>query len=724
MSIRARDLVDRPDQCVQHFESLRPADFQTTMFAAGLVGRTCDCKPALPRSDSGVGPNALARLLPRREIVRLAWTLRRNNVRIHLKRTFMIAQCISDFSLRPLRAVVPLLMGVAFAVPSFAEKPVVAAPDLPGLAKERPETGRAFRQGVVTAANPYGAEAGAKILEAHGNAIDAAVAIAYALNVVEPQSAGVGGGGFMMIYLAKTDETFFIDTREKAPAGATPNMFVGVPNATLQGVAVGVPGMVRGTALALEQFGKLSLAEVLQPAIKLADEGFAATPRYAAVSCNSRSQNSPEAAAYFCPNGGNPVVGSLVQNKPLAETFRLIAKNGPDCFYRLIPEKGCDIAKGIVEGQKFNRPQAPNGKGGSMTFADLEAYQAIIRKPIEGSYRGYRIKAVAPPSSGGLTVMQMLKMLERFPLGDASQGYGFGSLRTTNVMADAMRLAFADRGIWMGDSDFVCVPGEGLLDPAYVALRGGAIVPGGRITPNPTAGDPRIYDPTCIVDGVVVAAADPVTGPGETTTHFSVVDKEGNFVTYTNTIESSHGIGVFAGYKDADGSFHNFGFLLNNELTDFNTTPSTNPFTGTAGWNDVQPNKRPRSSMTPTMIFRPDGEPLIAYGSPGGATIINSVLNVTLNLIDHKMTLQDAIDAPRMSITSAASTISMEPGFPQSTVDGLRALGYTVGITGAGGEIGSVQAVLVDPQTGKQYGAADSRREGTVIGLPRPKGPN
>jgi gamma-glutamyltranspeptidase/glutathione hydrolase len=193
-------------------------------------------------------------------------------------------------------------------------------------------------------------------------------------------------------------------------------MFVGVPSASLQGVAVGVPGMVREHAVALEQFGKKKLKDVLKPAIRLADEGFAATPRYAAVSCNSRSQNSPESAAYFCPNGANPVEGSLVQNKPLAETFRLIAKNGPDCFYKLIPEKGCDIAKGIVEGQKFNRPQAPNGKGGSMTLADLENYQAVIRQPMEGMYRGYLVKAVAPPSSGGLTVIQMLKMLERFPL--------------------------------------------------------------------------------------------------------------------------------------------------------------------------------------------------------------------------------------------------------------------------------------------------------------------
>lgn len=606
---------------------------------------------------------------------------------------------------------------------------IASTVNLPPQAQGRPPawSGRAFRQGVVTAGNPYGAEAGARILEQGGNAIDAAVAVAYALNVVEPQSAGVGGGGFMMIHLASTGQTFAIDSREKAPAGATPSMFVGVPNASLQGVAVGVPGMVRGTALALQNYGRLNLAQVLQPAIELADQGFAATPRYAAVSCNPRSQNSPESTAFFCPNGGGtqgPAVGSLVVNKPLAETFRKIAAHGPDCFYKLIPEKGCEIAKGIIEGQKFNRPQAPNGKGGSMTYADLEAYQPAIRVPTVGSYRGYTIKSMSSPSSGGLTMIQMLKMLERFPIGDASQGYGFGSVKTMNLMADAMRIAFSDRAIWMGDADFVPVPTTGLIATGYTAMRGAALVPGVRLTPNPTAGDPLPFQTAGLEPRTMMAVAAPVTGPDKGTTHFSVVDKWGNFVTYTNTIESSHGIGVFAGYKNPDGSFRSFGFLLNNELTDFNTAPSINPYTGTAGYNDVQPNKRPRSSMNPTMIFRPDGTPLVAYGSPGGATIINSVLNVTLNLIDHRMTLQDAIDAPRMSVTGTASNIAIDngapggsvPPFSAETLAGLRALGYTVG---APADIGSVQAVVVDEKTGKQYGGADARREGTVIGLPR-----
>ena len=598
---------------------------------------------------------------------------------------------------------------------------VERAVTLPAQARGNPPiwAGKAFRQGVVTAGNPYGAEAGAKMLEQGGNAVDAAVAIAYALNVVEPQSAGIGGGGFMMIHLAATRQTFFVDTREKAPAGATRDMFVGVPQASLQGVAVGVPGMVRGTALALERFGNLSLAQTIAPAIELADAGFAATPRYADVSCNSRSQNSPESRAFFCPNGGGtlgPVVGSLVQNKPLAATLRLIAEKGADCFYLDTP--GCDIARGIVEGQKFNRPQAPGGKGGSMTLTDLANYQPVLRLPVEGTYRGYLIKSVAPPSSGGLTMIQMLKMLERFPIGDASQGFGFGSVKTATAMADAMRIAFADRSQWMGDIDFVPVPMRGLLDPSYTGLRGSVIVPGTRLAPNPAAGDPRLFDTAGLKPSTRLAVAEPVTGPGETTTHFSVVDKWGNFVSYTNTIESSHGIGVFAGYKQADGTFKNLGFLLNNELTDFNTTPSTNPYTLGPGFNDVQPNKRPRSSMNPTMIFTPDGQPLVAFGSPGGATIINSVLNVTLNLIDHRMTIQDAINAPRLSVTGTAPTVSVDPGFPASTLDVLRSLGYTVPPPA---DIGSVQAVVIEPKTGKQYGGADPRREGTVIGLPRAK---
>jgi gamma-glutamyltranspeptidase/glutathione hydrolase len=596
---------------------------------------------------------------------------------------------------------------------------------LPAQAKGQPPlwAGKAFRQGVVSVANPYGAEAGARILERGGNAIDAAVAIAYALNVVEPQSAGIGGGGFMMIHLAGKGTTFAIDSREKAPAGATPTMFVGrsFGAASTSGIAVGVPGMVRGTALAVERWGRLPLATSLEPAIRLAGDGFAATPRYVAASCSSRARNYPEAEAYFCPAGVSRVqVGETVLNEPLAETLRTIARDGPDAFY------SGDIAMGIVEGQKRFLAGVAGSVGGSMTLADLAAYKADVRKPVVGAYRGYTIKAMSPPSSGGLAVIQMLKMLERFPLGDASQGFGFGSTRTLNVMAEAMRLTFADRAVWMGDTDFVDLPSNGLINPTYAALRSALINPDLRMA-NATAGDPRPYDTPSASQ---VAATEVFSGPGGSTTHFSVVDQWGNFVSYTNTIESSHGAGMFAGYFPpgcaAVSCFKSFGFLLNNELTDFNFTPTFNPDPANfnPGANDVAPGKRPRSSMVPTMLFDGGGRPLVAYGSPGGSTIINSVFNVTLNLIDHQMTLQDAIDAPRLSVTAANGGIAIDngapgsrfTGFPSASLQGLRNLGHSVG---SPADIGSVQAVLVEPKTGKQYGAADARREGTVIGLPR-----
>ena len=629
---------------------------------------------------------------------------------------------------RPSRLVLAVLLalgasGFAHADDGDETLGVVSSVTLPEQAKGKPPSwaGKAFQQGVVAVANPHGAEAGAKILEQGGNAIDAAVAIAYALNVVEPQSAGIGGGGFMMIHIARTGETISIDSREKATAAATRTQFQGLSNASRKGVAAGVPGMVRGTALAVERYGRLTLAQTIAPAIELADNGFAATPRYSDASCADRAKNSVETRDYFCPGGVPPAVGSLVLNKPLAETFKLIAANGPDCFYRMIPEKGCDIAQGIIEGQRratiLVNGVAQANTPGTMTLADLEAYQPAVRMPIEGTYRGYRIKAMGPPSSGALTALQALKMLEQFPIGSTAAGYGFGSVKTLNVMAEAMRLAFADRAIWMGDKDFVPVPTKGLIAPGYMSLRDDLVVPGSRIPGDAPAGDPRPFEVASIAPTPMLAFTPPQTGPENGTTHFSVVDKWGNVVSYTNTIESGHGIGTFASYY-VGSMYRNFGFLLNNELTDFNTTPSTNPITQEVGYNDVQPGKRPRSSMTPTMLFTPDGRIFAAYGSPGGATIINSVINVTMNLIDHGMGLQEAIDAGRISVTGVTSSVTLENRFPAATADGLRALGYTVGI----GDVGSVQAVVIDQQSGKQYGGADNRREGTVIGLPRTEG--
>ena len=335
------------------------------------------------------------------------------------------------------------------------------------------------------------------------------------------------------------------------------------------------------------------------------------------------------------------------------------------------------------------------------------------------NYRGWTVAAMSPPSSGGLTVGQMLEMVERFPIGDASQGFGFGSPTTLHVMAEAMRLAFADRAVWMGDEDFVPVPKVGLLDPDYVATRSVMINTGSRMA-TPAAGNPLPYD--TLVHGnrntrFAADKEDTEQRPSHTT-HFSVVDKWGNVVSYTTTIEATWGTGI---------TVPGYGFLLNNELTDFNFDPTKNEASGNPGANDVAAGKRPRSSMAPAMIFR-GREPVAAYGSPGGSTIINSVFNVTLNLIDHGMSMQQAIDAPRLSVTSAAGTIScegveafMQPKFSVATQDALRSLGH-LGLGAAGGNgcvstIGSVQGVVIDLKTGRQYGGADRRREGTVIGL-------
>ena len=228
-----------------------------------------------------------------------------------------------------------------------------------------------------------------------------------------------------------------------------------------------------------------------------------------------------------------------------------------------------------------------------MTLADLEAYRPAIREPISGSYRGYTLKSMAPPSSGALTVLQILKMLERFPLGDASKGFGFGATNTLTVMADAMRLAFADRADWMADADFVPVPAKGLIASGYLSVRDNAITQGVRLTPDPLPGDPRPFEAAGTAPALAVTCAAPQTGPENGTTHFSVVDPWGNLVSYTNTIESGYGIGVFAGYTRSDGTFRNHGFLLNNELTDFNTAPELEPVTGEVGYNDVQPLQAP-----------------------------------------------------------------------------------------------------------------------------------
>jgi len=598
-----------------------------------------------------------------------------------------------------------LLLVSSFAVLGFA--PVWAAHEDSGLTVP---PGPGFRGGVVAVSHPLAAEAGARMLRNGGNAIDAAVAIQFALNVVEPEFSGIGGGGFMMVHLAKgKGSTFVVEGREKAPATADTTLFTnadGSPQnftiASTSGQAVGVPGTLKVVTTALERYGRLKLKEVLQPAIELAENGFPVNFVLAADATSSRTNIYEATRQVFRPNGVPVQQGQILVQPDLAKTLRLIAGKGPDVFYR------GEIAEAIVAAQ---RAFVSGGKPGLMTLQDLRDYQIKIREPIWGDYRGYRIAAMSPPSSGGLTMIQALKMIERFPIGDAAAGFGFGKANTLHVMAEAMRIAWSDRAVWMGDEDLVEVPKRGLLDPTYVRERGSMISTTARIPGTVPFGDPWPFDMARRSGRTLLAAAEPLSHPGGYTTHFSVVDQWGNVVSYTTTIEAGWGTGIMV---------PGYGFMLNNELTDFNFGFNMHPRFGGPGANDVQGGKRPRSSMTPTILFK-GKEPVAAFGSPGGATIINSVYNVLINLVDHRMALKDAIEAPRISVTTAGNSIAREAGFDPAEIAKLQALGHSVG---GPGSIGNVNAVFIDLKTGLQYGAVDSTREGGLIGLPKGKGPD
>ncbi len=328
--------------------------------------------------------------------------------------------------------------------------------------------------GVVAVSHPAAAAAGARMLAQGGNAIDAAAAVQFALNVVEPQSSGIGGGGFMMIHLARTGETFIVDSRERAPAAASAGMFapdgtpMPFPLASTSGLAVGVPGTLRGIDTALRRWGTRRLADTLAPAIELAERGFRVNRFMAEDITNDdgRTQLQTETAAIFRPGGVPLAEGDWLVQPDLAKTLKLLAAKGPDAFYR------GPMAQAIVKAQQRSRDELGTAGKGRMTLADLAQYQVAIRQPLIGHYRGWTLAGMPPPSSGGLTSFQILKLLERFPLGDAAQGYGFGSPKTLHVMIEAMRLAFADRAVWIGDDDAAPVPRTG---PAASRLSGIAI---------------------------------------------------------------------------------------------------------------------------------------------------------------------------------------------------------------------------------------------------------
>ena len=579
-------------------------------------------------------------------------------------------------------------------------------------------------RGVVAVSHPLAAQVGRDVLAAGGNAIDAAAAIQFALNVVEPQSSGIGGGAFIMVYSAKDKKTFVIDSRERAPAAATPGMFgsLSFEDASTTGISVGVPGTLAGWNTALSKWGTRNLSSTLQPAIGLADNGFKVGKLLAGDIVNTSDRGfqmtglQAETASVFRPGGTPLKEGDTLKQPDLAKTLKLIAAQGTDAFY-----KG-EIAAAIVQAQSRAATSGAagaaltTGKAGLMTLADLAAYTVAQREPVTGSYRGYGVATMPPPSGGGITVLQQLKMLEQFPVGDKSKGFGFGEKNALHVLIEGMRLSFADRNFWEGDADFVKVPVAGLLDAKYLAQRGALIKLDSALAASAIVpGNPLGFQP-------LAAKADPAEGTH--TTHFVVADKDGNIVTATTTVESLFGSGIMV---------PGYGFLLNNELTDFDWPPALNAATGNPGANDVAPFKRPRSSMSPTLLFK-DGVPFAAMGSAGGSKIINAVVQITSNLIDHGMSVQQALDAPRISARTndkvfcetgpfTPTGFTPTPAFSASVIQQLNAMREpAVGMPACSGNEANganlaAQALVIDLATGLKHGAADKRREGTVLGV-------
>lgn len=535
--------------------------------------------------------------------------------------------------------------------------------------------------GMVVTAHPLASEVGADVLKNGGNAIDAAVAIQFALNVNEPMMSGIGGGGFLMYYDADTEDVSVVNSRERAPAGATPDMFLeedGDPmpfqERVRSGKSVGVPGTLKGLETALDQWGTKSMAELLEPSIEMAEEGVKVNWVLAnAIASNEEKLSNTAAKEVFLPDGDPLEEGELLVQEDLAKTFRLIAEKGTDAFYN--GEIGEALAEEVGK------------RDSSMTPEDLSNYDVTHEEPVWGDYKGYDIASMAPPSSGGLTMLQMLDMFEEL---DLTQ-YDVQSAEKYHHMAEVMHLAYADRGAYMGDPEFVDVPAEGLLHPDYIEERVGLINPE-QANDNVQPGNPWDYqegEPSEISEKV----NDKTDGE---TTHFTVADSEGNLVSYTTTIEQVFGSGIMV---------PGYGVMLNNELTDFDAVPG--------GANQVEPNKRPLSSMTPTIVLQ-EGKPFMTVGSPGGTTIITSVLQTIVNVIGYDMELKDAIEEPRI-YSNDYPGIRWESGIPSDVRAQLEAMGHEW--ESSPGEIGNVNSLMINSESGTYFGAADSTREGKAIGI-------
>ncbi|KPF92721.1 gamma-glutamyltranspeptidase [Novosphingobium sp. AAP83] len=578
-----------------------------------------------------------------------------------------------------IRALRFLPLVAALSAGACVPPPSAAVPARTPLAAARDGV-RDDSAGLVSAADPRAAEAGAQMLRLGGSAVDASIATMLALTVVEPQSSGIGGGGFLVLGDA-SGKVETIDGRETAPKAATPQWFFvdGKPlsygEAIPGGRSVGVPGNVRLAALAHNKHGKLAWRTLFQPAIRLAREGYQITPRMHASLTNAIRTGAldPDARALFYGADGQPLpVGTLVRNPALAATFETIAARGADSFY-----KGDNATLIAAKVGTAARNPAP------MTTADLAAYKAVERPAVCGQYRQYRICGMGPPSSGATTVYAILKQLERFDM----KALGPASPEAWHLIAESQRLAYADREQYAADSDFVAVPVKGLVDPAYLAARSALISPSATM-PTALPGTPP---------GATLAFAQPTRQEEHGTTHFVTVDRWGNSTSYTSTVEGPFGSGLMVG-----------GYYLNNELTDFNIIPDKN---GKPTANRVEGGKRPRSSMAPTLVYGPDGKLRLAVGAAGGTTIPAQVAKAIIGVLDWNLSARDAIALPTV-FAPGGETVFVEKGTAlEAMIPALQALGHAK-ITARSP---SFKANAIEHLDGVWRGAADPRSEGAAV---------
>ncbi|WP_344806359.1 gamma-glutamyltransferase [Allohahella marinimesophila] len=524
--------------------------------------------------------------------------------------------------------------------------------------------------GMVVTSHYLASEEAARVLESGGNAVDAAVTAAFTLAVTQPRSGNIGGGGFMLISSEESGEVTSIDYRETAPAAASKDMFLseaGEVDAELSRFShrsSGVPGTVAGLLMALEKYGTISREKALGPAIRLAEQGFVVTDRFVegVASAEARLRKNPGAnAMFFKETGGYYEVGDRFRQPDLAETLRRISISGKDGFY-----KGRTAQLLVAE---MNRGD------GLITNTDLESYEAVERKPVHGSYRGYDVYSMGPPSSGGVHIIQILNMLEPLDIG----AMGLNGAQSIHHMVEAMKRAYADRAAYLGDVDFVDVPLEGLLSKDYAKTLMKDVQPT-KATPSSTVreGKPAVYE-------------------SNETTHFSVADRYGNVVSNTYTINFSYGSHI---------AVEGAGFLLNNEMDDFSAKPGVPNAYGLVGGdaNRIEPGKRMLSSMSPTIVKK-GGKNFLVTGSPGGSRIITTTLGVIMNVIDHHLNIQSAVNAPRVHHQWLPDEIRVEEGISPDTKALLESYGHTVSEQEA---MGASQSILL--LDGVYYGGEDPRR--------------